>query len=89
MHYSLRRVSDGAGDSGLMSTLFWEEDGEVKTELNGRPRIGVAMKVGNPFGGIFSTQDWWMCTPATKILIDEENYVKFETRNSTYEWKTF
>ena len=88
-HYSLRRVSDGAGDSGLMSTLLWEEDGELKKEENGKPRVGVVIQVGTPFGRTFSSQDWWQCTTITKILKDEENYVKFETGNSTYEWKQF
>ena len=88
-HYSLKRVSDGAGDSGLMSTLLWVENDELKTEENGKPRVGVAIRVGTPFARTYSAQDWWMTTICLEILEEFEHYVKFKTKNSVYIWKEF
>jgi len=32
-------------------------------------------------------QDYWQTTLVTKILKDEPDYILFETKNSTYEWR--
>ena len=34
-----------------------------------------------------SYQDYWLTTPVEEILEDTENYVKFRTKNTVYEWK--
>jgi len=85
--YNLKRVGDDAGDRGGMSTLFWVEKGKVKYEHNSKPRIGVCIRVGSIITRSYQNQDWWQTTYITEILEDTENYVKFKTSNSIYEWK--
>ena len=89
MPYSLVRERDSAGDSGSVSLALWVENGEPQIEHDAKPRIGVAMQVGSLFARSYSGQDYWQTTIIEEILIEEENYVKFRTGNSTYEWKRF
>jgi len=99
MAYSLYRTRDGAGDSGQMSeaiTPIWDETGKLidKTiEQNGRPKVGVVMRVGSLYARSYSAQDWWQTTLITEILEDKMEdgieYVRFKTGNSEYEWKSF
>jgi len=86
---SLRRLSDGAGDSGAMSVAMrlsvsgdgWVVEGE-------RPIVGCVMKVGSISARSYSYQDWWMTTEVTEILEDTPEMVRFLTRSgSEYEWK--
>lgn len=87
--YSLRRESDGAGDSGGMSLALWiGEDGQVQEQYNARPKVGVCMRVGSMFARSNQAQDWWQTSTITEILEEKENYVKFRTGNSIYEWWT-
>jgi hypothetical protein len=87
--YSLRRESDGRGDSGGMSLALWVgEDGQVQEQYNARPKVGVCMRVGSMFTRTYDTQDWWQTTMITEIIEESENYVKFRTGNSIYEWST-
>ena len=87
--FSLKRLRDGKGDSGPVSTLFWEEAGEVKQEFGGTPRVGVQIQVGSLTARTMSFQDFWQTTYITEILEETETYVKFKTENSVYEWKHF
>lgn len=89
MLFSLRRTRDGAGDSGPMSVALWREGDNIKSEDLARPRVGVCMKVGSPYARSYNSQDWWMTTFITEIIEDQENYVRFKTGNSEYEWKVF
>jgi hypothetical protein len=98
MTYSLVRERDGAGDSGPMSMALWvdKDTGEVTTEGNAIPRVGVAMRVGSIYGRTYSAQDWWQTTTITEILEErtdpeDPNFlsVRFKTGNSTYEWNRF
>lgn len=97
MRYSLVRERDGAGDSGSMSLAITPnggQDGGHLYEDNQRPKVGVVMRVGSPYGRSYSGQDYWQTTAITEILEDrvDENgfeYVKFKTGNSIYEWTTF
>jgi len=84
--YNLRRESDGAGDSGGMSLALWLENGQVKLSHGARPVVGVAMRVGSIGGRTYSYQDWWQTSLITEILEESENYVRFRTSNSIYEW---
>jgi len=88
MPYSLRRLSDGAGDSGQMSmNIYEDENGEIQCEDRVPPRVGVAVRVGSHFARTFGFQDWWQTSYVTEILEESEGYVKFKTNNSVYEWK--
>ena len=99
MAYSLRRVSDGAGDEGQMSTritpTFDMDTGKVSDiqyEENAEPKVGSAMRVGAHYARTYSAQDYWQTTIITeileeKILTDGHKYVKFKTGNSEYVWQ--
>lgn len=89
MKYSLRRLSDGAGDSGPASTALWYEDGEVRFEQNARPRVGVELQVGSIYARTYQYQDYWHCTKIMEIIEDTPNRVVFRTLNSLYEWTRF
>ena len=87
--YSLRRESDGAGDSGGMSLALWiAEDGQVQEQYNARPKVGVCMRVGSVYARTYNAQDWWQTTMITEILEERDNYVRFRTGNSVYEWSS-
>lgn len=96
MAYCLVRESDGAGDSGPMSTVFYlneTKDGALY-EHNCEPRIGAGIKVGSVHGRTYAAQDWWATTPVTEILERSEEpdgsvKVRFRTRNSVYTWRKF
>ena len=85
--YSLRRDRDNAGDSGPLCIALWEEDGELKSELWARPRVGVQIRVGALIARTYEAQDWWQTTEITEIISDTEEEVKFKTGNSTYTWR--
>lgn len=83
----LYRISDGAGDSGSMSIAFGlDENGKV-VEMGNRPKLGCLMRVGSLTARSYSRQDYWTTTPVTEILEETEDYVKFKTGNSIYEWR--
>ena len=87
----LMRVSDGRGDSGSrVEAIQWNEDGTFKEVVGNRPIVGCSLLVGGLTARTYSDQDWWLTTPVTEILEEEENdgdlYVKFRTENSIYEF---
>lgn len=84
--YSLYR-EDGNGDSGGISIALWEENGELKVEHDARPRVGVCIQVGAAYARTMQWQDWWQTSYITEILDEKEDYIKFKTKNSIYEWK--
>ena len=70
--------------NGAMSDAYKMVNG--KSEIVGhRPIIGAQLMVGQSV----DSQNWIKCSPIKEILIEEENYVKFKTENSTYEWWSF
>lgn len=83
MRYTLSRVHDHAGDNGGLSQAI-DSEGNV---VGDRPTIGCCMKVGSLYARTYSTQDWWMTTPVTSIIVSSDDYVVFKTKSgSTYEW---
>ena len=86
MRYRLTRLRDGAGDSGPMSqTIEWDDDEKATICENARPKVGASMIVGS-YMASYLWQDWWMTTPVTEIIEETENYCRFKTQNSEYEW---
>lgn len=88
---NLRRVSDGAGDSGARSeAIKWKDDRTVDEIVGRTPTIGCSMLVGSTSARSYSNQDYWLTTLVTEILeeIKDHNnhYVRFKTGNSEYEW---
>jgi len=85
---TLRRTSDGAGDVGARSeAIKWNEDGTFNSVVSNRPTVGCSMLVGSVTARSYSEQDYWLTTPVTEILEESEDYVKFKTGNSIYEWR--
>ena len=83
----LRRTSDGAGDMGARSeAIAWNEDRTFKEVVGRRPTIGCSMLVGSVTARTYQHQDYWLTTPVTEILEEREDYVRFKTGNSEYEW---
>jgi hypothetical protein len=85
----LIRSGDGRGDTGTLSEIFRIKPGteELEIEQNQPPRVGWGIKVGSPFAGTYSKQDWWATTLVTEILEETEKYIKFKTKNSEYVYK--
>jgi len=91
MAFHLRRVSDGAGDSGGSSqAIEWNDNKTFKKVKGYIPTLGCSMKVGSVTARSYHNQDWWMTTPVTEILEEIKNddvfYIRFKTGNSEYEW---
>jgi len=83
---TLRRVSDGKGDSGSrVEVIRWKEDGKFDKIIGHYPVVGCSVLVGSVTARSYSTQDYWRTTPVTEILEEKENYVRFKTENSEYE----
>ena len=76
------------GDSGSRSeAILWNEDGSFKDVISRRPVVGCSMLVGSTGARSFHYQDYWLTTPVHEILEEREDYVKFRTENTIYEWK--
>ena len=85
---SLRRVGDGAGDSGARSeAISWYKNGHFKKVVGNRPTVGCSMLVGCVSARTYRLQDYWLTTVVTEILEDRGDYVRFRTENSEYEWR--
>lgn len=84
---TLRRIKDGAGDSGSRSeAIKWKEDGKFDKVVSNRPTIGCSMLVGSVTARSYSNKDYWLTTEVTEIIEERDDYVKFKTGNSIYEW---
>lgn len=78
-NWKLVRERDGlTKQSKEVMWLEWDETGKFKDRHN-EPEVGRSL-VMSPFSQCFT----WMTTDITEILEQEENYVKFKTKNSTY-----
>jgi hypothetical protein len=83
----LRRTRDGAGDAGARSeAIKWNTDGKIKEIVGRRPTIGCSILVGSVTARTYQHQDYWLTTEVTEILEEREDYVRFKTGNSEYEW---
>ena len=83
LHYKLVRESDGLNRrSRDVMWLEWNETGHFKDRHSER-EVGRSLLM-SPFNDAFT----WQTTEITEILEQEDNYIKFKTKNSTYElWK--
>ena len=88
MRYSLVRVHDGVGDSGPMCQIL-DSENYMPIEGETRPRVGCGVRVGSYYGRSYSMQDWWQTSPVTEIIEEDDDYMKFRTRNSEYIRKTY
>ena len=82
-NWKLVRERDGlTNQSKDIKWLEWNEEGKVREDHN-EPAIGRSLLM-SPFNDFFT----WMTTDITEIVEEQEDYIKFKTRNSNYElWK--
>ena len=82
-NWKLVRERDGlTKQSKDIKWLEWNEQGRVKEDHN-KPAIGRSLLM-SPFNDFFT----WMTTDITEIVEEQDDYIKFKTRNSNYElWK--
>ena len=86
---SLWSVDKAKGDSGARSeAISWNEDHTFKKIVDHRPVVGCSMLVGSISARSYSSQDYWLTTEIIEILEEREDYVRFRTKNTEYEWKS-
>jgi len=85
----LKRVSDGRGDSGSrVESIKFKDDGSFDKVVGNRPIVGYSLLVGSVTARSYSTKDYWLTTEVIEILDERDDYIKFKTSNSEYEfWK--
>lgn len=78
--YKLIREKDGLTlKSNNIAWIEWGDDGRFK-DKHERPSVGLSL-ILDPQRLNFT----WLTTPITVILEEGDDYVKFKTKNSTYE----
>jgi hypothetical protein len=82
-NWKLVRERDGhTAQSKAIKWLEWNEEGRYKDDHQ-EPAIGRSL-IMSPFNDYFT----WMTTDVVEIVEESEGYIKFKTKNSTYElWK--
>jgi hypothetical protein len=79
-NWKLVRERDGlTKQSKEVMWVEWNEEGRFK-ERHDKPAIGRSL-IMSPFNQFFT----WQTTTITEIVEEREDYIKFHTRNSTYE----
>jgi hypothetical protein len=83
-NWKLVRERDGlTKESKEIMWVEWDEEGKFKSRRP-LPEVGLSL-IMSPFNDYFT----WQTTPITEVLEKQEYYLKFKTKNSTYElWKT-
>ena len=79
---TLKRVRDGEGHYGCVVQALDSKD--LANCVGNEPMVGYCLKVGTLTAGTFSSRDWWMTTPITEIVSENDEEMKFKTANSTY-----
>jgi hypothetical protein len=78
--YKVTRIGDGTTKNG--DKIDWVEWNDDRTFNSRHDVIDLGRSLVLDFNlGTFK----WMTTPVTEILENKENYIKFNTQNSTYE----
>jgi hypothetical protein len=79
-NYKLVRERDGLTKTSVgVKWLEFNEDGRYKADFEDIA-VGRSLLM-SPFGPSFT----WQTTPVTEIVEQREDYIKFNTENSTYE----
>ena len=78
--YKLVRERDDLTKTSVdVKWLEFDEDGKYKADF---PQVAVGRSLlMSPFGPSFT----WQTTPVTEIVEQREDYIKFNTENSSYE----
>ena len=79
-NWKLVRERDGlTNQSKEVMWLEWNEEGRFKAKHD-KPAVGYSL-IMSPFNQFFT----WQTTSVTEIVEERDDYIKFHTRNSTYE----
>jgi hypothetical protein len=82
-NWKMLREHDGlTNQSKEVRWLEWNEEGRFKSRHD-KPAVGLSL-IMSPFNQFFT----WQTTPITEIFEEQDDYIKFKTKNSNYElWK--
>ncbi len=82
-NWKMLREHDGlTNQSKEVRWLEWNEEGRFKSRHD-KPAVGLSL-IMSPFNQFFT----WQTTPITEIVEEQDDYIKFKTKNSNYElWK--
>jgi len=82
-NWKLVREQDGlSSQSKEIMWLDFNDEGRFEAKYD-KPAIGRSLLM-SPFNQFFT----WQTTPITEIVEDQDDYIKFKTKNSNYElWK--
>jgi len=82
-NWKLVRERDGlVNQSKEIKWLEWNDVGRFKAEHT-KPAVGRSLLM-SPFNQFFT----WQTTSVTEIVEEQEDYIKFKTRNSNYQlWR--
>jgi hypothetical protein len=82
-NWKMIREHDGlTNQSKEVMWLEFNEEGRFKSRHD-KPAVGRSLLM-SPFNQFFT----WQTTPITEIVEDQDDYIKFKTKNSNYElWK--
>lgn len=82
-NWKLVRERDGlTKQSEKVMWVEWSDEGRFKARHE-NPGVGYSL-IMSPFNNYFT----WQTTPVTEIVEERDNYIKFNTQNSTYElWR--
>ena len=82
-NWKMIREHDGlTNQSKEVMWLEYNEEGRFKSRYD-KPAVGRSLLM-SPFSQFFT----WQTTPITEIVEDQDDYIKFKTKNSNYElWK--
>jgi len=78
--YTLKRLDDGLIKQGSR-VLYIEYDGKTGEDNKSHEEVKVGCSLILDPGLHFT----WLTTPITEILEQKDKYIKFQTKNSTYE----
>ena len=83
MNWKLVRERDGlTKQSEKVMWVEWNEEGRFKAKHD-KPSVDYSL-IMSPFNQYFT----WQTTGITEIVEERDDYIKFKTKNSTYElWK--
>ena len=83
MNWKLVRERDGlTKQSEKIMWLEWNDNGTFKSNHD-KPVVGRSLLM-SPFNDFFT----WQTTEITEVVEEREDYIKFQTKNSTYElWR--
>jgi len=82
-NWKLVREHDGlTNQSKEIMWLDFNDEGRFEAKYD-KPAIGCSLLM-SPFNQFFT----WQTTPITEIVEEQDDYIKFKTKNSNYElWK--